>query len=390
MMTANHSAAYAAKLARIDVAAIYPITPQTTISEKITDMAAKGEMDAKVLLMESEHSAMSALIGASYLGARTFTATSSQGLAFMHEMLMWASGVRRPIVMPVAARAIGGPWNMWCEHHDVMSERDTGWIQIFCENDQDVLDTTLQAYKISEDRHISLPSMIIEDGFILSHTYEAVDIPDQDDVDDYLPAYRPEHSVDVQRPARYGGLVTPDWWMEFRHGIAAGMESAKEHIISADMEFKQQFGRSCGGLFEEYRCDDADAVLVIAGSAAGTAKDVADSLRATGDKVGVLKLRVFRPFPSKELASALSHVPVVGVLDRSYTFGDGGNIFNETRSALFGGEGVRMKSYVAGLGGRDIRINDLKWVFKDLLGTNGAPSDERTIWVGLKDGSGRW
>jgi pyruvate/2-oxoacid:ferredoxin oxidoreductase alpha subunit len=390
MMTANYAAAYAAKLARIDVAAVYPITPQTSISEKLAEMVKKGEMDAKYMLMESEHSAMSALIGASYVGARTFTATSSHGLALMHEMLMWAVGARTPVVMPVAARTIGGPWNIWGEHQDVITERDTGWIQFFCENNQEVLDTVLMAYRIAEDPEVMLPAMVIEDGFILSHTVDSVDLPSQEEVDHYLPPFRPERPVDVDRPVRHGGLVMPDWWTEFRYRICLSQENARGKILEAEREFEKVFGRSYGGMMEYYRCDDAEAVLVVAGSAAGTAKDVADKLRMEGNKVGVAKLRVFRPFPTEEVRALSGMAPVIGVFDRSYTFGDGGAMFNEVRSALQGHDAL-LKDYVGGLGGRDVSVRYLEWVFDDLLRISKAGKVDRPVeWVGLKDGSGRW
>lgn len=387
-ITANQAAAIAARLARIEVSAVYPITPQTSISEAIADMIARGEMDAKYLLMESEHSAMSALIGASYIGARTFTATSSHGLALMHEVLMWASGVRRPIVMPVAARTIGGPWNIWGEHMDVIAERDVGWMQFFCESNQEVLDTVLLAYRVAEDPRVMLPAMVVEDGFILSHTVEKVDVPEQAQVDEYLPSFCPEHVVDFNEPRRFGGLVMPDWWTEFRYRIAQAMEGAKERIVEADREFERIFGRSWGGLVENYRTEDAEAVLVVAGSAAGTAKEVVDSLRSRGSKVGVARLRVFRPFPAEEIA-ALTAVPMVGVFDRSYTFGDGGAMFNEVRSALHGSDNV-IKNYVLGLGGRDVTMQLMEWIFKDMLSVAEKGLDRKVEWVGLKDGTGRW
>jgi len=388
VLTANYAAAIAAKLARVDVAAVYPITPQTSISEKLAEMVASGEMDAKFLLMESEHSAMSALIGASYVGARTFTATSSHGLALMHEVLMWASGVRRPIVMPVAARTIGGPWNIWGEHMDVITERDVGWMQFFCENNQEVLDTVLMAYRVAEDPSVMLPAMVVEDGFILSHTVDKVDVPTQEQVDRYLPRFEPEPVVDLDAPRRFGGLVMPDWWTEFRYRIAQDMEGAKNRIVEAEREFERVFGRSYGGLVERYRCDDADAVLVAAGSAAGTAKEVADRMRDDGKKVGVAKLRVFRPFPSEEIAS-LSTVPMIGVFDRSYTFGDGGAMFNEVRSALHGSDNL-IKDYVLGLGGRDVTVRNMEWIFEDMLRVAREGVDRKVEWVGLRDGTGRW
>jgi len=390
MMTANYAAAYAAKLARVDVAAVYPITPQTSIAEKLAELVGKGELDAKYLLMESEHSAMSALIGASYAGARTFTATSSQGLALMHEMLMWAVGARTPIVMPVAARTMGGPWNIWGEHGDVIAERDTGWLQFYCENNQEVLDTVLMAYRIAEDRRVMLPAMVIEDGFILSHTMDSVDLPRQEDVDRYLPAFRPEYLIDVERPMRHGGLIMPDWWTEFRYRSFLDLEGSRERIIEAERAFRRGFGRSYGGLMELYLCDDADAILVVAGSAAGTAKEVADRFRSQGRRVGVAKLRVFRPFPGDEVRKLASMAGTVGVFDRSYTFGEGGAMFNEVRSALHGNDTL-LKDYIGGLGGRDVTVKAMEAIFDDLLATFRRGSVDRPVeWIGLKDGTGRW
>lgn len=390
MMNANHAAAIAAKLARVDVTAVYPITPQTSISEKLAEMVQKGEMDAKFLTVESEHSAMSALIGASYAGARTFTATSSHGLALMHEMLMWAVGARRPIVMPVAARTIGGPWNIWGEHQDVITERDTGWLQIFCENNQEVLDTVLMAYRVAEDPEVMLPIMVVEDGFILSHTVDIVDVPEQDRVDRYLPPFRPKYPIDVNNPMRHGGLVMPDWWTEFRYLIHLSQEAARTKLVEAEKAFEEEFGRSYGGLMEYYRCEDAEAILVIAGSAAGTAKEVADRFRSEGKKVGVAKLRVFRPFPAREVRRLSEMTSTVGVFDRSYTFGDGGAMFNEVRSALQPGDSM-VKNYVGGLGGRDVTVKYIEWIFEDLLKISAAGKVDRVVeWVGLKDGTGRW
>lgn len=390
MMNANHAAAIAAKLARVDVTAVYPITPQTSISEKLAEMVQKGEMDAKFLTVESEHSAMSVLIGASYAGARTFTATSSHGLALMHEMLMWAVGARRPIVMPVAARTIGAPWNIWGEHQDVITERDTGWLQIFCENNQEVLDTVLMAYRVAEDPEVMLPIMVVEDGFIMSHTVDIVDVPEQDRVDRYLPPFRPKYPIDVNNPMRHGGLVMPDWWTEFRYLIHLSQEAARTKLVEAEKAFEEEFGRSYGGLMEYYQCEDADAILVIAGSAAGTAKEVADRFRSDGKKVGVAKLRVFRPFPAKEVRRLSEMTSTIGVFDRSYTFGDGGAMFNEVRSALQPGDSM-VKNYVGGLGGRDVTVKYIEWIFEDLLKISAAGKVDRVVeWVGLKDGTGRW
>jgi pyruvate/2-oxoacid:ferredoxin oxidoreductase alpha subunit len=392
LMTANVAAAKAAMLARVEVIAAYPITPQTSISEKLAEMCANNELKAKYIKVESEHSAMAALIGASYIGARTFTATSSQGLALMHEMLYWAAGARRPIVMPVVSRALGPPWNIWTDHMDVMGERDTGWMQFFCENNQETLDMILMAYRIAEDKDIMLPAMVIEDGFILSHTFEKVDVPAIEEVDFYLHPFNPDVKVNLKKPRRYGSLVMPDWAMEFRYNNALAMERAKQRITEAGVAFKKAFGRDYGGLVEEYRCEDAEVALVIVGSAAGTAKVAADRMRERGKRVGVLKLRAFRPFPAEELLAVGGRVHTVGVFDRSYTFGQGGAIFGEVRNALFPvASQVKIKGYIGGLGGRDVTENDFEKIFEDLLSiSNGAKLGKEVEWVALKDGSFRW
>lgn len=392
VLTSNYAAAYGAKLSRVEVIAAYPITPQTSISEKLAEMVETGELDAKYLKVESEHSAMSALIGASYAGARTFTATGSQGLALMHEMLFWASGARVPVVMPVAARALGTPWNIWCDNMDVVAQRDTGWIQLFCENNQETLDTVIMAYKIAEDNDILLPTMAVEDGFILSHTVEAVDVPDIEEVDDFLPSFDPEHKIDIERPRRFGAVVSPEWFTEFRYRMSQSMENAKEKIEKVDREFEKAFGRSYGGLVEFYRCDDAEVALLISGSATGTAKDVVDAMRQKGKKVGVVKVKALRPFPVEEVRKLNDMVSVLGVFDRSYTMGHGGAFFTETRNAILDvGDNILVKNYIGGLGGRDVNEKDIEWMFEDLLSVSESGTVDREVeWVQLKGGRGRW
>jgi pyruvate/2-oxoacid:ferredoxin oxidoreductase alpha subunit len=393
VITSNYAAAYGAKLARVEVIAAYPITPQTSISEKLAELCDTGEMDAKYIKVESEHSAMAALIGASYVGARTFTATSSQGLALMHENLFWAAGVNRPIVMPVAARALGGPWNIWSDHTDVIAERDAGWMEFFCENNQETLDMVIMAYKIAEDREIMTPAMVIEDGFILSHTVEPVDMPEQEEVDGFLPPFDPEYKIDfIQPPRRFGGVVAPDWWTEFRYRAMENMERSKAKILEVEREFEHHFGRSYGGLVENYRCDDADVALVTAGAITGTGKDVVDEMREEGKKVGLVKLRSFRPFPEREIAALNDTVSMLGVFDKSYTMGQGGAFFQEIRNALYDVEdGIPVKNYIGGLGGRDVTKRNMRKIYEDLLKLNGEGKVDRLMdWVGLKDGIGRW
>jgi pyruvate/2-oxoacid:ferredoxin oxidoreductase alpha subunit len=392
VMTSNYAAAHGARLSKVEVIAAYPITPASSIAEKLAEMSGKGELHGQYILVESEHSAMSLLIGASYVGARTFTATSSHGLALMHEMLYWATGARRPIVMTVASRAMAPPWNIWGDQMDVIGERDTGWMQFFCENNQETLDTIIMSYRIAEDRSVMLPAMVIEDGFILSHTFEAVDLPNQEEVDDFLPKFNPELKIDFNDPRRFGGLVMPDWWSEFRYRIAQDMEGARKKIVEVDKEFGKKFGRSYGGLVEFYNCDDADVVLALAGSAVGTAKHISDKMRERGKKVGVVKIKALRPLPAEELRTLNDMVSVIGVFDRSFNFGHGGGIFSEIRNGIYTPDGgPLMKNYVGGMGGRDFTPKHMEWVFEDLLRIKKEGKIDRMIeWIPLRDGTGRW
>ncbi|MEM4050976.1 MAG: pyruvate ferredoxin oxidoreductase, partial [Thermoplasmata archaeon] len=259
MLTGNYSSAWGAKLARAQVVAAYPITPQTTIVEKIAEFIANGEFEGKYIRVESEHSAMAACIAAENTGVRTFTATSSHGLALMHEMLHWAAGARLPIVMSVVNRALGPPWSIWSDQQDTISQRDTGWIQIYTENNQEVLDSILMAYRISENENVLLPSMVVEDAFILSHTMEPVDIPDQDIVDKFLPKYEPKYKLDPKMPVGFGSLVMPEGpFMEYKRKGEEAMKNALKIIDDVDILFKETFGRSYGGTIEKYKLEDAE------------------------------------------------------------------------------------------------------------------------------------
>jgi len=383
VISGNHAQSYGVKLARAEVIAAYPITPQTQIVEKIADFIANAEMKAQYIQVESEHSAMAACIAASATGARTYTATSSHGLALMHELLTWASGSRLPIVMGNVNRAMAPPWSVWCDHMDSMAERDTGWIQFYCESNQEVLDTVIQAYKICEDGNVMLPAMIMEDAFYLSHTIEAVDMPEQAKVDEFLPPYNPPLKLDVEDPKGFCSLVTPDLYMEFRYNLARAMEEARKKIIEVDEDFERKFGRSHGGLLEKYGCDGADVVLIAMGTIASTAKEVVDAMRDKGRKVGLAKLRVFRPFPTKDIRELAKEVNAIGVLDRSYTSGYGGAAFCEVGGSLYNSSSRPiLKNYIAGLGGRDVTPKILEEIYEDLLHLReGAVEID---WIGLK------
>jgi len=348
----SHAVSYAVMLSRVQVICAYPITPQTHIVEKLSDLCATGEMQAKFLKVESEHSAMAGCIGASAVGVRAFTASSSQGLALMHELLHWAAGARLPIVMANVNRSLGAPWNIWCDQTDSLSQRDTGWLQFYCESSQEALDTVIQAYKISEK--VSLPSMVVLDAFYLSHTFEPVNIPDQGRVDRFLPPYEPKYRLDPKVPRSFSGLTPPDLFTEMRYQIQEAMEEAKKVILHVDEEFDALFGRRYG-LVEGYRLEDAELVLVTSGTAASTARDVIDQYRDDGKPVGLLKVRTFRPFPSEEIRKALKNVSKVAVIDRNISFGIGG-IFAEELKSVYGNEeeGPVIFGYIAGLGGRDI------------------------------------
>ncbi|MDH3364785.1 MAG: pyruvate ferredoxin oxidoreductase [Thermoplasmata archaeon] len=391
VMTGNYASAYGAKVSRAEVIAAYPITPQTSIVEKLAEFVSSGEMDAKFIPVESEHSAMAACISASIAGARTYTATSSHGLTLMHEVLIWASSARAPVVMTNVSRAMAPPWSVWVDHMDSVAQRDTGWMQFFCESNQEVLDTVVMAYKIGESRDVMLPAMIIEDAFILSHTSEPVDVPDQELVDSFLPGYDPEIKLEVGRPMGFGSLVRPDQYMEFRYKAMKAMDSAHERILSVEDEFKRAFGRSYGGLLDEYECEDADVVLVVAGSAAGTAREVVDSMRSRGIRVGLARLRAFRPFPRDEFRTLAKRVRGIAVLDRSYTYGAAGAFYTEICGSLYPlVERPTVKNYVAGLGGRDITPGILENIFKDMIDTTERGEAAEPEWVDVEGLERRW
>lgn len=392
IMTGNKAAAWGARLARAEVVSAYPITPQTTVVERIADFMAEGTYTPEFIKVESEHSAMASCITASQTGARVFTATSSHGLYLMHEMLIWAAGARVPVVMSVINRAPGPPWSVWADHHDSMAQRDTGWIQIYAESNQEVLDTIIKMYKVCEDPRIMLPAMVMEDAFILSHTVEPVDIPEQEKVDEFLPPFNPKHKLmDIDDPHGFGSLMMPNNYMEFRYNIARAMDSAREVIAEVDKEFEEMFGRGNVGFIELYRCDDADAVLIIAGTVASTAKDVVDEMRSEGKKVGLGRLRVFRPFPYNEIRALAAMTPMLGVVDRCYTFGYGGPMATEIKGALYGQKDTPViKNYIAGIGGRDLTPKVLRKIFEDALRVKDTGLDMEYEWVQLRGGDPRW
>jgi pyruvate/2-oxoacid:ferredoxin oxidoreductase alpha subunit len=378
----NHALSYGAMLARAQVIAAYPITPQTEVVGFLSELCADKLLDAKFIKVESEHSAMAASIGASAVGARAFTATSAQGLALMHEMLHWAVGARTPVVLGNINRAMGPPWTIWTDQNDSLSQRDTGLIQYYCESNQEVLDTVIQAFKVSESERVLLPAMIVLDAFVLSHTSEVVDMPDQKLVDSFLPAYKARYRIDPGDPHSFGNLTGPDRYYELRYKIERSMMEAKELIKETGQEFGEIFGRRYG-LIETYQTEDADSIIVASATVAGTARTVIDELRARGEKYGLVRVRVFRPFPTEEIREVLRDAGKVIVIDRNISFGHSGIFFQEVKAAMYNQpKRPPIFGYIAGLGGRDVTPQVIEEITED--SKIKAKSEEDIIWIGLK------
>jgi pyruvate/2-oxoacid:ferredoxin oxidoreductase alpha subunit len=352
VLEGNHAASYGALLARVEVVSAYPITPQTQIVEKLAEFCAEGRLRARFLDVESEHSAMAACIGASQAGVRAFTATSSQGLALMHELLHWAGAGRLPIVLVNVNRALAPPWTIYADQTDSLAQRDTGWMQVYCQSNQEVLDSVLLAYKVSEQ--VGLPSMLCLDAFLLSHTSEPVDVPTQAVVDTFLPPYRPPLCLDPARPRAFGGLAGPDIFMEIRHAAQGAMDEALRLIPKAGEEFRALTGRGYG-LVDSYRAEDAEILLVTMGTIATTAEAAVDELREAGIAAGVVRVRVFRPFPGDAVANLVSAARTLVILDRNISLGSGGILASELWAALAARDlHPEMRSFIAGVGGRDV------------------------------------
>ena len=370
-LTGDNAVAMAMRQVNPDVVAAYPITPQTETVEFFAEYVADGLVDTEFVCVESEHSAMSACVGASAAGARVMTATSANGLALMWEIVYIAASLRCPIVMSVVNRALSGPINIHCDHSDVMGMRDSGWIILFSENGQEAYDNIFQAVRIGEHPDVLLPVAVCQDGFITSHAMERVEVYDDADVKAFIGTYRPQWSLlDLEHPKTYGPLDFYDYYYEHKRQQVEAMEHAQRVILEVAEEFNRKFHRNYG-LFEPYRLEDAEVAVVVTNSTAGTAKVVVDALRAEGLKVGLLKPRLFRPFPAKEMADALGHLKAVAVMDRSISFGamdNAGPLFLELAAALaLHGVQVPMADYVYGLGGRDIRPGEIERVYREAL-----------------------
>jgi pyruvate ferredoxin oxidoreductase alpha subunit len=381
IVSGNHAQSEAARLARVQVVAAYPITPQTTIVEEIANFVADGSLPAQFVKVESEHSALQVCLSAAALGARTYTATSSQGLLLMHELLHWASGLRAPIVMGVVNRAVAPPWNTGADHTDTIAQRDTGWIQLYAETNQEVLDMVLEAYRIAEDLAVRLPAMVTEDAFFLSHTVEPVDVPEPAAVDAFLPPRVGRAILHPGEASRLGSFTGPEEYVRFRREQQLATDRVLPTMHAVEQEFERRFGRRLAGPVEPYRLEDAEVALVTMGTATTTARSVVDELRREGEKVGLLKLRLFRPFPERKVRDALLSVGRVGVVDRAATFGMAGPVATEVRAALYPGEPrPPVTSFLAGIGGRDITQRLLRRMYLRLLsGEASAP-----VWMDLE------
>lgn len=383
MLDGNGSASEAMRLARIGVVAAYPITPQSPIAEILSDYTSDGRLDAQYVRVESEHTAMSVAIGAQLTGIRTGTATSSVGLALMFEMLGMAAGLRLPIVMPVINRSLVSPWSLWCDHQDSMSARDTGWMQFYAEDCQDVLDLTLIAYKTAENPEVLLPAMVCMDGFFLSHMSQAVIVPSQEEVDAFLPAYQSRNLVlDPSNPIFINNLTPSSEFMEMRFQQSQGFENSLPVLKEVMAEFEARFKRFHSPI-ESYRCEDAEVILITIGSMSGTVKQTVDQYRHKGKKVGNLKIVSFRPFPEEDIVQKIPKYARVGVLDRSASLGaPAGPVCMETRSAFLNQKrDTDVQGFIVGLGGRDVRPNAIEAAFDHLLY---GKYNKRARWLDLQ------
>jgi pyruvate/2-oxoacid:ferredoxin oxidoreductase alpha subunit len=376
-MTGNHAVAHAVKLCRTPLVAAYPITPQTPIYEKLSEWEASGELKGIMMRTESEHSAMASCIAASLTGVRTFTATSSQGLALMHEMLHFAAGCRAPVVMANINRLLAAPWGFWADQLDSLSQRDTGWIQFYCENGQEAFDTVIQSYKIAEQ--VYLPAMLSLEAFFISHFMEVVDLPEQEHVDRFLPPLDLPHKFDIEKPGFFVPVVSSELYRKYKHMAQVSMDSVKEIATWVDQEFKKEFGRGYG-IVEPFMMDDAEMVMVTAGSITSTARVAVKALREEGHRVGLLKLRLFRPFPAEAVRIALMGRRKIAVIDRNISLGGGGIFCQELRGTLVHSPDHPLTySYIAGIGGTDVTPEVIQKIAREV--ENRSEPIDTPIWI---------
>jgi len=389
----NVAAATGVKLSRAQVIAAYPITPQTPLTEKLSEFVESEEFDAEYIPVESEHSAMGVCIAASTAGARAFTATSANGLLYMSEQLHWAVGARLPIVMCVANRGIGAPWTVWNDQQDTMSQRDAGWIQIYANDHQQIIDSVVKAFRLAQT--VSIPVMVCYDGYILSHTYMPFDQPEQEKVDSFLPPFTPKNFLDPENPGNFNPVTLPDvrpgvegdiepGYIEIRHNLHEDLRAALDIYVEIDKEFEEQFGRGGNPLIEEYRCDDADFVAVCIGSLSYQLRDVIDIMRDDNVKIGVMGVQVYRPFPNEAIVAALADKKCAIVFEKALSYGNQGALYGDIKSALYTSEKRPLiHNYLLGLGGREIKTQHLLDALTDSC-TSPEMIGDTPRWIGLK------
>ena len=366
-LSGNEAFAYGVRLARPQVISAYPITPQTIVVEKLSEFVEDGSLKSEFIHVESEHSALSCAMGASSVGARAFTATSSQGLLYMAECLPYAAGGRFPIVMMNANRSTALPWNIYGDQRDSLSQLDSGWIQAYAENAQEALDLALMSFYIAEHKQVSTPFMANLDGFVLTHTYEVVDVPTAEQADEFLPPFETENKMSLTKPKNLGFSAGPDTNTFFKYKEHTGLLNVKKAVTEAESRFESIFGRHYSGLTENYRTDDADYILITLGSISGLVREIVDKLREQGEKAGLLRIRYMRPFPNEEIAKAVKNAKAVGVLEKDISFGNEGTVYTNVNSALQkAGINIPTSDYIGGLGGRNISPGEIENIFEEL------------------------
>ncbi len=391
IMTGNTAAAHGAKLCKVQVVSAYPITPSTSVTETIANWVEKGELKAEYVRVESEHSVMTVCVSASTVGARVFTSTSSHGLLYMHEQLHWAAGSRLPIVLCCVNRGVGAPWSIFNDQQDSIAQRDTGWIQIYCRDNQEILDSVIQAYRIAEQ--VYCPVMVCYDGFVLSHTMMPVDLPDADQVCRFLPPYKPHTILSPEDPRNINPVIFPwqrrdgegilrDGYMDMRWKLQHALEGSREVIVTACREYAELFGRDQGGMLWSYRTDDAEVLIAAMGSIATEATMAVDALREEGIRAGVIGVRVYRPFPKEEIREAFRTTPAIVVFEKDISYGYEGALAADIKAALYGtGIDAPIHNYIAGLGGRDVKTREIVEATRASLAAIAAGSREQQTWL---------
>ena len=366
-LSGNEAFAYGVRLARPHVISAYPITPQTIVVEKLSEFVEDGSLKSEFIHVESEHSALSCAIGASSVGARAFTATSSQGLLYMAECLPYAAGGRFPVVMMNANRSTALPWNIYGDQRDSLSQLDSGWIQAYAENAQEALDLALMSFYIAEHKKVSTPFMANLDGFVLTHTYEVVDVPTSEQADEFLPPFETENKMSLGEPKNLGFSAGPDTNTFFKYKEHTGLLNVKGVVTEAESRFESIFGRRYSGLTESYKTDDADYILITLGSISGLVRETVDKLREQGEKVGLLRIRYMRPFPNEETAQAVKNAKAAAVLEKDISFGNEGTVYTNVNSALQkSGISIPTSDYIGGLGGKNISPQEIETIFEEL------------------------